>query len=140
MAYTVIEVQKLTGVSSHTIRFWAKKGLLPFVQKDKNLVKYFSITDVEWVRWISCLRSINMSLKDIKTYIYLSTKGIDSAPDRKKMLENQLENINKEVLKLEKAKEMLKYKIGVYDKIIKTGIDEYNPESRDYQKKTRKNK
>ena len=53
MAYTIIEVEKKTGVSSHTLRFWAKKGLFPFVEKDDNQVKYFSERDVEWVRWIN---------------------------------------------------------------------------------------
>lgn len=47
MAYTIIEVEKLTGISSHTLRFWAKKGLFPFVQKDTHQVKYFADSDVE---------------------------------------------------------------------------------------------
>ena len=40
MAYTIIEVERKTGVASRTLRFWADKGLFPFVQKDigyKNL-------------------------------------------------------------------------------------------------------
>lgn len=36
MAYTIKDVENLTGISSHTLRFWAKKGLFPFVQKDSN--------------------------------------------------------------------------------------------------------
>lgn len=36
MAYT-IKVEKETKISAYTLRFWAKKGLFPFVQKDKNL-------------------------------------------------------------------------------------------------------
>lgn len=35
MAYTIIEVERKTGVSSRTLRFWLDKGLFPFVEKDK---------------------------------------------------------------------------------------------------------
>nr|WP_230100079.1 MerR family DNA-binding transcriptional regulator [Campylobacter jejuni] len=33
MAYTIIEVERKTGVSSRTLRFWLDKGLFPFVEK-----------------------------------------------------------------------------------------------------------
>lgn len=36
MAYTIKKVEKETKISAHTLRFWAKKGLFPFVQKDEN--------------------------------------------------------------------------------------------------------
>ena len=42
MAYTIIEVERKTGVASRILRFWADKGLFPFVQKDSNGVRYFS--------------------------------------------------------------------------------------------------
>lgn len=47
MAYVIKEVEKETKINSHILRFWAKKGLFPFVQKDENGVKYFSKSDVE---------------------------------------------------------------------------------------------
>ena len=49
MAYTIIEVERKTGVASRTLRFWADKGLFPFVQKDSNGVRYFSEKDVQGV-------------------------------------------------------------------------------------------
>ncbi|WP_141071075.1 MerR family DNA-binding transcriptional regulator, partial [Campylobacter fetus] len=55
MAKTIIDVEKQTGISSRTIRFWLKKGLFPFVERDKNGVNYFSDRDVEWVIWVDCL-------------------------------------------------------------------------------------
>ncbi|MCI5787281.1 MAG: MerR family transcriptional regulator [Helicobacter trogontum] len=49
MADTIIEVERKTGISSHTLRFWVKKGLFPFIDRDKNGVKYFSEKDIKWV-------------------------------------------------------------------------------------------
>lgn len=41
MAYTIKKVEKETKISAHTLRFWAKKGLFPFVQKDENSEIFF---------------------------------------------------------------------------------------------------
>ncbi len=102
MAYTIIEVSRQTGVSSHTLRFWAKKGCFPFVEKDKNGVKYFSKSDVEWVNWVVCLRQIGMSIEDIKTYINLAHKGIQTAKQRQAMLTKQQESLKKQIKQLQK--------------------------------------
>ncbi|CCB80669.1 hypothetical protein HBZC1_16830 [Helicobacter bizzozeronii CIII-1] len=42
MAYTIIEVERQTGIPSRKIRFWCDKGLFPCVQSDQNEVRYFS--------------------------------------------------------------------------------------------------
>lgn len=42
MSYTIIDVERQTGISSRTLRFWATKDLFPFAQKDKNGVRYFT--------------------------------------------------------------------------------------------------
>ena len=91
MAYTIIEVERKTGVSSHTLRFWAKKGLFPFVQKDDNKVKYFSKSDVEWVGWINWLRKSQMDIPSIRHYIQLANQGEDTAKERRDMIARQKE-------------------------------------------------
>ncbi|WP_250541025.1 MerR family transcriptional regulator [Campylobacter jejuni] len=70
MAYTIIEVERKTGVSSRTLRFWLDKGLFPFVEKDKNGVRYFSEKDLEWVIWVDCYRQISMRLRILKDIFF----------------------------------------------------------------------
>nr|WP_251819755.1 MerR family transcriptional regulator [Campylobacter jejuni] len=70
MAYTIIEVERKTGVSSRTLRFWLDKGLFPFVEKDKNGVRYFSEKDLEWVIWVDCYRQIGMRLRILKDIFF----------------------------------------------------------------------
>lgn len=47
MAYTIIEVERMTEISSHTLRFWIKKGLFPGLDFDENGARYFSQSDVD---------------------------------------------------------------------------------------------
>ncbi len=134
MAYTIIEVEKKTNISSHTLRFWAKKGLFPFIQRDKNGVKYFSNKDIGWVEWVACLRSTGMSLEDIKEYVYLFPKGIKTAPRRRELLEKQYNKIKEDMQNLQKVQEKLKYKLDLYSEMIETGVDFLNPTSKDYRR------
>lgn len=134
MAYTIIEVERLTQISSHTLRFWAKKGLFPFVKYDKNNVKLFSQKDVEWAIWIECLRSMDMSLEDIRHYIELCQKGLESAEERRGMLTNQKTIVRDKIAKMQKSLNKLESKIEMYNEMIRTGKDFLNPQSQEYKK------
>lgn len=127
MAYTIIEVEKLTGISSHTLRFWAKKGLFPFVQKDSNQVKYFANSDVEWAKLIECMRIVGMSIEDISHYIALCQKGIESVEERREMLLSQKKQTQEKILSLTQSLSHLENKIAYYDEMIKQSKDPLNP-------------
>lgn len=75
-------------------RFWLDKGLFPFVERDENGVRYFAKSDIGWV---DCLRSCNMSIKDIKHYINLTTGGMKTAKERKELLEWHFKILSKEL-------------------------------------------
>ncbi|WP_104697494.1 MULTISPECIES: MerR family transcriptional regulator [unclassified Helicobacter] len=134
MAYTIIEVERQTGISSHTLRFWIKKGLFPFIQRDKNGVKYFSQRDIDWALWVECLRSMQMSLEDIKKYILSASQGMDSIKERKEMLCKQRNKVKQLLKTTKKSLEMVEHKIKIYEEMIQSGKDLLNPESKDYYK------
>ena len=59
--YTIKEVAAQAGESEHTIRFYCKEGLFPFLTRDQNNVRKFSAEDLDGVRIVLCLR-------DMETY------------------------------------------------------------------------
>ena len=134
MAYTIIEVEKKTGVSSHTLRFWAKKGLFPFVEKDDNQVKYFSERDVEWVRWINWFRKSQMDIPTIRHYINLANKGDSTTQERRDIIARQREIVADNIEELKTILDTLDYKLGVYDEMLAKNIDGFNPQSKQYKK------
>lgn len=134
MAYTIKDVENLTGISSHTLRFWAKKGLFPFVQKDRNQVKYFASSDVEWARFIECMRSIGMSIEHIKEYIALCQKGMESVEQR--LIEQREETIKK-IQAFNEALNHLDYKIALYKQMVENNQDPLNPINSDSIKECR---
>lgn len=124
MAWTIIEVSKQTGISPHTLRFWAKSGLFEtFIDRDENGVKYFDKRAVERVMWIQCLRDTGMCLKDIKKYNRLIMQGITSAKERREMLLKQTSILEQQLITIQQGLKKLEHKIGIYDEMIATGVD-----------------
>lgn len=140
MSYTIIDVERQTGISSRTLRFWATKDLFPFTECDKNGVRHFSQKDVEWAQWIECLRSLDMSIEDIRTYIYLTSLGVKTATKRKHLLQRQQIKIEEHLEKLRAALKKVKLKIAIYEDMEEMGEDLLDSKSKFYYKKLPKYK
>ncbi|WP_442906992.1 NAD(P)H-dependent oxidoreductase [Helicobacter sp. MIT 11-5569] len=68
-----------------------------------------------------------MSIKDIKHYVSLAKGGIQTAKERKELLERQFANLNEQLEILNEAHKKIKTKIALYDEMLETGIDFLNP-------------
>ena len=138
MAYTIIEVERKTGVAARTLSVWADKGLFPFVQKDNNNVWYFSEKDVQWVFWIDCYRQIGMSIEDIKHYITLCAKGENTAQERLEIIQRQRQKTLDDIQKLQVVLEKLDYKVAYYKEMIAKQKDDINPLNQEYVKRKKR--
>ena len=54
--YTIKEVAEKMDISEHTIRFWAKNGMFPFIKRNENNIRLISVEDLNWVWILKCLR------------------------------------------------------------------------------------
>ena len=130
MAYTIKEVEKKTGISAHTIRFWAKNGLFPGIERaGAASVRYFSEADLGWVAMVHCLRQSGLSLDAIKEYVYLCLKGDESFEERLNIIRAQRDETLKIINSYQKALDKLNYKVTYYEEEIKKRDkkDAYNP-------------
>ncbi|OCX43182.1 hypothetical protein A7X81_08035 [Campylobacter ornithocola] len=138
MAYTIIEVERKTGISSRTLRFWVDKGLFPYIEKDEKGVRYFSEKDLQWVLWIDCYRQIGMSIKDLKDYIALCAKGKNTAKERLEIILSLKEKTLKDIQKFQAILKKLDFKVKYYEKMTKEGEDKLNPLSKNYKKRKKR--
>ena len=123
MSYTISEIAKIMGVSTHTLRYYDKEGLFPHVKR-VNGIRVFEDKDFEWLRVLNCLRNINMPIKKMKEYVLLCDKGDASLKDRLKMIEEQEESINNQIKLLEYYKQEIEFKKAYYKEAIKNGSEE----------------
>jgi DNA-binding transcriptional MerR regulator len=121
MYYTISEVAKKINVSPHTLRFYAKEGLLPFVERSENGIRKFKDEDFEWLMIIECLKKTGMSIKDIKKFIDWVMEGDSTIEQRLEMFQKQKETVEKQIAQLQDTLELLKYKCWYYETAKKAG-------------------
>lgn len=122
--YTIKEVAQKVGISEHTIRYYAKEGLFPFLTRDKNNVRLFTEADLEGVRIVLCLREGNMSIHDIRHYMELCKQGCSTLEERFSIIHMQKEKALQELTSLQARIEHLTHKEQIYLDSIKNGSED----------------
>ena len=126
--YTVKEVADKTDVSEHTLRFWAKSGFFPFVQRDSNNIRRFSENDLEWVKIVKCLRFVGTDNKAIKKYIDLCIIGDSTIKERYEIICATKQKALQQMQDLKQQLDLLDYKEQFYKNLIKNDLEDiWNP-------------
>ena len=121
MGYSIGQVAQKTGLSTHTLRYYEKEGLLPFVKKSGSGLRIFSDSDLGWLAMIECLKETGMPLKGIKQYIDWFIEGDSTLQNRLDMFRAQKTHIEEQIAKLQKHMEKINYKIKLYEEAVKKG-------------------
>lgn len=125
--YTIKEVADKVGESEHTIRYYCKVGLFPFLTRDKNGVRKFTEEDLEGVRIVLCLRDTNMPLAEIKRYMDLCKQGNETLSERLVIIRDQRNRAEEQLKLIRQQIEHLKYKEQCYEQALITQEDYCNP-------------
>ena len=125
---TIKEVAARVGESEHTIRYYCKEGLFPFLTRDQNNVRKFSEADLEGVRIVLCLRDTGMPLSEIRHYMELCSQGKSTLPERLEIIRQQKENTYRQMAELQNKIDHLEWKEQHYMELIQNGAeDDCNP-------------
>lgn len=115
MAITVKDVAKRTRLSVHTVRYYAKEGLIPHISRSNSGVRLFEEKDLDWFLLIDCMKKAGMSIKDIKTFSDLYLLGDSTITERLRMLVRQQEETELRLRELQDVLDILKYKRWYYE-------------------------
>lgn len=121
MYYTIGEIAKKINVSPHTLRFYAKEGLLPFVERSESGIRMFKDEDFQWLTIIECLKKTGMPIKDIKTYMDWLIEGDSTIDKRLEMFKKQKAAVEKQIEELKETLKLLEYKCWYYETAKKAG-------------------
>jgi len=89
MGLSISDAVSRTHIPATTIRYYDKKGVLPFVKHDPNGHRHFSEHDIEILDLISCLKDTGMELALIRKYVTMVETGNDSESSRQQIFLEQ---------------------------------------------------
>ncbi|MDD2968261.1 MAG: MerR family transcriptional regulator [Lachnospiraceae bacterium] len=115
--YTIRQIADKTNLTEHTIRYYDREGLIPFLARSKSGSRQFSEDDLEWIQLVCCLRNSGMPLQEIKEFMQMCLKGKESFEERKRLLIQHKEKILNDMKNLEKSLTTIQYKIDHYKEL-----------------------
>ena len=114
---TVQQASDKTGLSTHTIRYYERIGLLPSIQRANNGHRRYSEDDIGWIEFLKCLRSTGMPISEMQRYVELQQKGDSTRHDRLMLLEAHRHRIKAKIGELNSILERIEGKIGHYQSL-----------------------
>jgi len=112
--YSIQEASELTHVSTHTLRFYERIGLLRNIGRAKNGHRLYSEEDLGWVRFVLLLRATNMPLPQIATFMKLEKDGRSTIDKRLQLLEGHRADLGTHIAELLSYLTALDAKIDYY--------------------------
>lgn len=107
--YSIGEFAKKTGLSIPTLRYYEQEKLI-YSHREENNHRYYNDSDVAWAQFIIRLKETGMSIKDMKKYADLRSRGDATIPQRLKLLSLSLMNFISNNMKLINILAFLKIK------------------------------
>lgn len=116
--YTMKQTCKKVGMTYEALKFYCNEGLVPNVKRDKNNRRVFDERDVLWITSLTCLKNCGMSIKAMKTYIDQCMQGQSSIPERKIILSDLKESLQKKLDDLQESVNYIDNKQQFYDDVL----------------------
>lgn len=128
---TIKDVEERTGLSRSNIRFYEKEKLIEPSRNESNGYRDYSENDVENIKKIAYLRTLGISVEDIRNIISEKVTLQEMLEKQKEVLKNQITDLNKAKLMCEK---MLDEESISYEKLQ---VEQYVTDFHDYWKDNR---
>lgn len=112
---TIAEVSKTYGLSTDTLRYYERIGLLPNVQRTSGGIRNYSESDCNWVSYIKCMRSAGISVDALIEYVTLFRQGPGTIQARKNLLLEQRAQIVERIKELNEVLSRLDWKLDGYE-------------------------
>ena len=109
---TISELADATGVSKHTLRYYERMGLVPLVERDRSSGhRRYGTGHPQWIEFLKNLRACGMTIRDIRAYARLVSKGDGTWPARQAMLARHRERVVATIAQLQKHRAALDVKL-----------------------------
>ena len=124
MRWTIAQASKRTGIGVHTLRYYDKEGLLPFVERTSAGIRSFKESDFGWLKTITCMKKTGTPIKHIKEYIDLAMQGDETLKARLEIIINQKKALTEKIEEMNSFMETINNKIVYLQTAIDAGTED----------------
>jgi MerR family transcriptional regulator, aldehyde-responsive regulator len=114
----IAEVSEQHGLSTDTLRYYERVGLIPPVTRNESGIRNYSELDLERVEFIKCMRKAGLPVEVLIDYIGLVQQGDRTVEARREILKEQRALLATRMKEMQKTLDILDHKIEVYDQAV----------------------
>lgn len=112
------DLARLSGLSTHTLRFYETEGLLSPIGRAANGHRQYRAEDVAWLEFVLRLKKTGMPLAHIRQYAQLRAQGENTLSSRLAMLQQHRQNLDQQLNELTLYANALDEKICWYQRAM----------------------
>jgi DNA-binding transcriptional MerR regulator len=115
---SISEAAEATGLSTHTLRYYERAGLmLEPVDRASSTHRRYSDADVNWVVFLTRLRSTAMPIAQVREYVDLVRAGDDTTPARLELLLRHRISVLAQLDEITRSLAAIDHKIDLYKEL-----------------------
>jgi DNA-binding transcriptional MerR regulator len=112
---TIAQVSRKYEISTDTLRYYERIGLLPKINRTASGIRDYSDSDGDWISYIKCMRSAGISIETLVEYVRLYRLGPSTIGQRKELLLQQRKEIVSRIETMNETLARLDWKIDGYE-------------------------
>lgn len=113
----IAALSKRLNISSYTLRYYEKIGIIQNIKRDGNGQREFTENDVKWLEFVVRLKRMQMPIEKMKRYAELRYKGNSTIYERCDVLVSHKNALLDKVKELNESIAFLDKKIEIYNKM-----------------------
>ena len=115
---TIAEASRTYGLSTDTLRYYERVGLIPRVPRTKSGIRDYDEASCKWIELMKCMRAAGVQIEALVKYVALYQRGDETLADRKALLVSQREQLAGRMAEMQASLERLDGKIWLYEQLI----------------------
>lgn len=114
----IAEVSKRYGLTTDTLRYYERVGLITNVPRNKSGVREYTDENLKQIEFVKCLRAAGLPIEILNQFFALVEQGDDTLEERLQLLLDQKEIIENKMAEIAGTLDHLNRKIAYYQRKI----------------------
>ncbi len=114
----ISEVSERYGISTDTLRYYERIGLLPPVSRNGSGIREYKDIDLRRVAFIKCMRGAGLPIGVLIEYVGLVQQGDQTIQARKEILKEQRALLAARMQDMQQTLDLLDNKINAYENTV----------------------
>ena len=117
--YSIQDVSNKTGLSTHTLRYYEKEGLISGVERSQGGFRQYTDEDLERLGLIRCLKNTGMSIQEIARFVQLTHEGDHTLEERGELLREHRERVLERMAEMQEHLDKVTWKLNFFTEKLK---------------------